>query len=112
MPKLFIIKSLLSVLLWIPAGLSDDPHPSPPDCSKIHLDIQVQNSEPGRDNGAVQATVSGAEQPVYYIFYVASGQLLSKDVNSSKVEHIKPGTYFVSIVDGKGCVRKTEFKIE
>jgi hypothetical protein len=112
MPKLFITKLLLPFLLWLPAGFPPGPGIPPPDCSKIRLELQVQNSEPGLNNGTVQATVSGAEQPVYYIFYVASGQLLSKDVSLSKVEHISPGTYYCSVVDGKGCVRKSEFKIE
>jgi phosphoenolpyruvate synthase/pyruvate phosphate dikinase len=40
------------------------------------------------NNGTAEAIVSGAEKPVYYIFYKASGQLLSKDVNSNKVENI------------------------
>jgi len=112
MPKSFIVKLLAFSLLSIPGGSIFSGEVPRIDCQGVRVEIQVKPSDPGSNNGTAEAIVSGAEKPVYYIFYKASGQLLSKDVNSNKVENITPGTYFCSIVDGKGCTKKSEFKIE
>jgi hypothetical protein len=112
MPKSFIVKLLALSLLSIPGGsIFSREHPGV-NCEGVRVEIQVKPSDPGSNNGTAEATVSGAETPIYYIFYKASGELLSKDVNSNKVKDIAPGTYYCSIVDGKGCTRKSEFKIE
>jgi hypothetical protein len=81
-------------------------------CDAIQLKIEIVNSTVALPKGSVEAIVTGAEKPIYYVFYRESGQLLTRDIYSGKVKDIDPGTYFCSILDGKGCIKKTEFKIE
>jgi hypothetical protein len=111
MAQSLLNKASLLFLLLLP-GEFLPVQPAPPDCDGVQLKIETINSTPGLPKGSAEAIVSGAEKPIYYVFYKESGQLLTRDIYSGKVKDVDPGTYFCSILDGKGCIKKTEFKIE
>ena len=111
MPKPLLSKTLLFFLLFVPASSLFSGVASV-SCDGVELKVEVTKSTSFPGKGNIEAVVTGAEKPIHYIFYKSSGQLLSKDVTSAKVKNIDPGTYYCSIVDGRGCNKKTEFKIE
>lgn len=81
------------------------------ECSGVKLTISVEKTE---GNTSAIATVEGASSPVYYIFYYPNGQLVDakRDVSKNKIENMKPGKYYCSISDNKGCTAKVEFKVD
>jgi hypothetical protein len=112
MLKSILNKGLFCLMLITPATASLSGKVTPQDCEGVKLELTITKSETGNTRGNVEAIVSGAEKPVYYIFYKGSGALLSKEFTLNKLNNIEQGTYYCSIVDGKGCTKKTEFKIE
>ena len=111
MAKPLLGKTVLFFLLFVPAS-SLFSRVAPEPCDGVALKIEISRSAAFPGKGNIEAVVTGAEKPIHYIFYKSSGQLLSKDVTSNKVKDVDPGTYYCSIVDGRGCNKKTEFKIE
>lgn len=80
-------------------------------CPSIDLKVKITKAD---DKRIVEAEVSGASAPVYYIFYYPSGKLVEakRDVTVNKIVGIKPGTYYCSISDRNGCTKKIEFKVD
>jgi hypothetical protein len=111
MAKSLLNKASLIVFFLVPGEFFTPPEIGQAPCDSIELTVQVTNAE-GLQNGSAEAIVSGAAQPIRYLFYKESGQVLSQDINANKVTNVAAGTYFCSILDGKGCIKKTEFKIE
>jgi len=115
MAKSLLNKASLLFFLLLPGGFViplEGVQMNPEGCEGIELKIEVRNSSDASHRGSVEAIVAGAEKPIYYIFYKEPGKLLSMEFTSAKVDNIEPGTYYCSIQDGKGCVKKIEFKIE
>lgn len=80
-------------------------------CDNLSISVKTTPVEGGK-NGSVEVKVSGGKDPIYYIVYLPSGKPLKNDATSNSIKDLAQGNYFCSIVDGSGCTKKIEFKIE
>jgi hypothetical protein len=82
-------------------------------CDKIEAIVTISKVD-AFGNYSAEVKVKGVAHPEYYIFFYPNGHLIDKyrDVSSNKIEGLSKGSFFCSIADNNGCVKKVNFTIE
>lgn len=109
-----LLKSLMVITLFIFTGtLNAGLDLLQKDCDKVEIDIQVENTTNGQNNGQVRITlVKGDLRSAKYIFCEEHGKVLNEsqfEVNS--LDGLKKGKY-LCIVNTSDCSKKISFTIK
>lgn len=79
-------------------------------CDEVDVSY-VKKDASGAEYGQIEIDLDGYKGEVYYVFYYPSGHLVTQEVSKPKLEELKPGKYYCSVVYGSGCTKKIEFEI-
>jgi hypothetical protein len=79
-------------------------------CSGMSAKVNITYVE--NEGAKVEIQVEGANNPVKYIFYKATGELLTEDFDSNTVSKIEKGKYFCTVSDARPCRITVEIVIE
>jgi hypothetical protein len=79
-------------------------------CDDIKLTATITYQED--TNGKVEIKAEGGTAPYTYIFYKASGHLVSTTYNSNMVEGLEKGKYACTVADKHNCKKTIEIEIK
>ncbi len=81
------------------------------DC-ELKVEIQINNSVGGNNNGSAVISPKSGVAPYRYVFLErSSGKLLSKNYSQKRLDKLKKGNYKCLVIDEKGCSKQVEFEI-
>jgi len=101
--KLFIAVSL-PFFLGFTSGYQDY------DCV-LEVIVKTKDNNSNLNQGEVLIEVSNGKAPYSYLFYDKNQKALSTKIESNKISNLEAGTYYITVLDNKGCLKTVEFRI-